>query len=261
MVGSSVLEVKSLSISFGGLQALTNVSFEVNSREIVGLIGPNGAGKTTVFNLITGIYQPTAGVVRLSGVPITGKKVHRIVKMGAARTFQNIRLFKRLSVLDNVKIAYNRHMKYNVIEGTFRLPSYWREEREADERAMELLRVFNLEGSANEPAGGLPYGKQRELEICRAMISEPKVLLLDEPAAGMNPTETRNLMDTIKEIKERFGVGILLIEHDMSLVMRICERIVVLDYGQVIATGTPDEIKRNEKVIGAYLGGGGAIHA
>ncbi|MDR1570737.1 MAG: ABC transporter ATP-binding protein [Oscillospiraceae bacterium] len=250
----SLLEVNDLSIQFGGLHALEHVTFAVDSGEIVGLIGPNGAGKTTVFNLITSIYPPLSGEIKLDGVSLIGRKTHQIFQSGVSRTFQNIRLFKHMSVLDNARVAYHHRMKYGVLAGAMRMPRYWREEREATDRALELLDLFNMKPLAEELASNLPYGRQRELEIVRALIGKPKLLLLDEPAAGMNPTETHSLMDTICRIRNLFGVGVLLIEHDMSLVMGICERIVVLDYGQVIAAGAPREIRSDQRVIGAYLG-------
>ena len=250
----AMLEVKNLGITFGGLKALENVRFSIDPGEIIGLIGPNGAGKTTVFNLLTNVYIPTAGSIELDGRSIVGLPTHTITQVGIARTFQNIRLFRNLSVLDNVKVAYHNQMKYGKLEGTFRLPRFWREEDVADARARELLGVFGMEATAEKAAKNLPYGQQRKLEIARALAANPKLLLLDEPAAGMNPTETQELMATIRLIRDRFGVAILLIEHDMSLVMGICERLVVLDYGQIIATGTPQEIRSDPKVIGAYLG-------
>ena len=250
-----LLEVKELGIDFGGLRALTDVDLTIDAGEIVGLIGPNGAGKTTVFNLLTGVYTPTRGAIRFAGKSIIGKKPYQITQTGIARTFQNIRLFKEMSVLDNIRVAINHTMRYPVISSFFRLPGYWREEGEAEERARELLGVFGMESVADQMAANLPYGMQRKLEILRALASGPKLLLLDEPAAGMNPTETRELMETIHRIRELFGVSILLIEHDMSLVMGVCERIYVLDYGTLIASGTPEEIRGNEQVIKAYLGG------
>ncbi|MDR0397341.1 MAG: ABC transporter ATP-binding protein [Oscillospiraceae bacterium] len=254
-MADTLLEIKDLCVQFGGLSALERVSFAVSPGEIVGLIGPNGAGKTTVFNLITGIYPPTSGSVTLNGRTISGKKTHLIFQSGVARTFQNIRLFKKLSVLDNVRIAAHSQMRYGPLTGALRLPGYWRDESETTARAMDMLGIFDLAGYAEATASSLPYGAQRRLEIARALISRPRLLLLDEPAAGMNPTETRALMSTIREVRDRFGVAILLIEHDMRLVMGICERLVVLDYGQVIAAGAPDEIRRDERVVKAYLGG------
>lgn len=251
----SVLETRNLGISFGGLQALQDVHFSINEGEIIGLIGPNGAGKTTVFNLLTDVYIPTDGVIELDGENIVGKKTYQITQNGIARTFQNIRLFKDVSVIDNVKIAMNSQMKYSVLSGIFRLPAYRREEKEVSRRAHELLQVFRMDENAHDLARNLPYGQQRKLEIARALATNPRVLLLDEPAAGMNPTETMELMETIKLIRDRFQVAVLLIEHDMNFVMGICEHIVVLDYGKIIAEGTAEEVRNNPKVIAAYLGG------
>ncbi len=251
----SVLETKNLGISFGGLQALQDVHFSIDKGEIIGLIGPNGAGKTTVFNLLTDVYMPSEGVIELDGDSIVGKKTYQITQNGIARTFQNIRLFKDISVIDNVKIAMNSQMKYSVLAGIFRFPSYRREEKEVSKRAHELLKVFSLDGHAHDMAKNLPYGQQRKLEIARALATNPKVLLLDEPAAGMNPTETMELMETIMLIRDKFKIAILLIEHDMNFVMGICEHIVVLDYGRIIAEGSAEEVRRNPKVIAAYLGG------
>jgi len=251
----SVLETKNLGIAFGGLQALEDVHFSINEGEIIGLIGPNGAGKTTVFNLLTDVYMPTQGVIELDGNNIVGKKTYQITQNGIARTFQNIRLFKDITVIDNVKIAMNSQMKYSVLAGMFRLPSYRKEEKTVSKRAHDLLKVFNLDEHAHDSAKNLPYGQQRKLEIARALATNPKVLLLDEPAAGMNPTETMELMETIMLIRDKFKVAILLIEHDMNFVMGICEHIVVLDYGRIIAEGTAEEVRSDPKVIAAYLGG------
>jgi branched-chain amino acid transport system ATP-binding protein len=251
----ALLEVNQLTIEFGGLKAVDNFNITIDKSELIGLIGPNGAGKTTVFNMLTGVYKPTKGTITINGKNIIGLKPDQIVRVGAARTFQNIRLFKELSVIDNIKIAFQNYMKYSLLQGIFRLPIYWKEEKEIEEKAIELLNIFKMEGVKNEKAKNLPYGKQRKLEIARALATDPMILLLDEPAAGMNPQETLELMDTINFIKEKFDITILLIEHDMSLVMGICERLVVIDYGKIIAKGTPDEIKSNEKVIKAYLGG------
>lgn len=250
----AMLEVKNLGISFGGLRAVDDFNLSIEQGQLYGLIGPNGAGKTTVFNMLTGVYKPTDGKIFLDGEDITGKSTIEINKEGIARTFQNIRLFKELSVLDNVKVAFNQGMSYSVLKSIFRTPSYWKEEAEIDRKARELLAVFHMEDKADSLAQNLPYGQQRKLEIARALATNPKLLLLDEPAAGMNPTETAELMDTISTIRKNFNISILLIEHDMSLVMSICERLIVIDYGQIIAKGTPYEIANNEKVIGAYLG-------
>lgn len=252
----ALLETKNLGITFGGLRAVGEFEISINEGELMGLIGPNGAGKTTIFNLLTGVYQPTEGDVLLDGKSIKGLKPHQIVEMGLTRTFQNIRLFKELSVIDNVKIAFHHKMKYGVANAILRIPGtrYWKEEKMIDEKARELLAVFNMENFANHLAKNLPYGEQRKLEIARALAAGPKLILLDEPAAGMNPQETQELMDTISLIRKKFNVAVLLIEHDMNLVMGICERIVVIDYGRIIAKGLPDEIRNNEKVIGAYLG-------
>lgn len=249
-----LLETKDLGILFGGLQALNELHMYVDSGEIVGLIGPNGAGKTTVFNLLTGVYTPSGGAIRLEGNSIIGQKPYQINRIGIARTFQNIRLFKYMTVADNIKVAMQQNMKYNVVSAIFRLPSYWKEERKVDAQARELLKIFDMEDTADQMAANLPYGQQRKLEILRALASRPKLLLLDEPAAGMNPTETRDLMEIIRSIRDRFNLAILLIEHDMSLVMNVCERLYVLDYGTLIAEGTPEEIRKNQRVITAYLG-------
>ena len=251
----AVLEAKNLGIAFGGLRALQDVQFSIGEKEIIGLIGPNGAGKTTVFNLLTDVYVPTEGTITLENQNIVGKKTYQITQGGISRTFQNIRLFKDISVIDNVKIAMNFQMKYSVLSGIFRLPAYRREEERVDKRAHELLQVFNLDEKAEDLAKNLPYGQQRKLEIARALATNPKVLLLDEPAAGMNPQETAELTALIKQIQQQFNITILLIEHDMSLVMNVTERIYVLEYGRLIAHGTPDEIKNNKRVIEAYLGG------
>ena len=250
----TVLETSNLGIRFGGLHAAEGVNIKLQDNEIVGLIGPNGAGKTTVFNMLTGVYLPTEGDIKLMDKSIVGLRTYKITNSGISRTFQNIRLFKSMTVLENIKVAFQSRMHYTLLDGAMRSTYYDREERGCDERARELLRVFDIEDLADHNANSLSYGQQRKLEICRAMASNPKVLLLDEPAAGMNPIETEELMNTIKTIRERFAVTILLIEHDMKLVMGICERIYVLNYGRIIAEGTPDQIKNNPEVITAYLG-------
>ncbi|NLC32809.1 MAG: branched-chain amino acid ABC transporter ATP-binding protein/permease, partial [Clostridiales bacterium] len=249
-----VLETNNLGIRFGGLVAAQGIDIKLRNNEIVGLIGPNGAGKTTVFNMLTGVYSPTEGEILLLNKPIKGMATHEITKNGVARTFQNIRLFKSMSVLDNIKVAFHTRMQYSPLSGVLRGTAYQSEELGIDIRARELLRVFDMESVANTRADGLPYGQQRKLEICRALACNPKVLLLDEPAAGMNPIETAELMKTIKIIRTTFSVAILLIEHDMKLVMGICERIYVLNYGRIIAQGTPESIGKNPDVIAAYLG-------
>lgn len=253
-MSTPVLEARHLGISFGGLKAVDDFNISIQEGELVGLIGPNGAGKTTVFNLLTGVYQPTEGAFFLCGEKMNGKKMHQVVQAGIARTFQNIRLFKSMTVIENVKVAFEMKFKYRIPGALFRMEGYWREEAEIEEQAMELLKIFGLESKADYIASNLPYGQQRKLEIARALATGMKLLLLDEPAAGMNPTETAELLSCINVIRERFGIAILLIEHDMSLVMKICERIVVIDYGITIATGLPDTIAANPKVITAYLG-------
>lgn len=253
-----ILTVNKLTKSFGGLMAVSNVSMELKKGELVGLIGPNGAGKTTVFNLLTGIYQPTSGTVTLhrdkKEEQLQGLKPYTICKKGIARTFQNIRLFKDLTVLDNVRIAMNKNVKYGLVSTFFHTRSYSSEEKEILDKSMQLLKILKLDDKKDELAKNLPYGEQRHLEIVRALATDPCILLLDEPAAGMNPAETAKLTEMISWIRENFNLTILLIEHDMSLVMKICERIYVLDYGMVIAEGTPSEIKSNKRVIEAYLG-------
>ena len=250
----AMLEVKNLSISFGGLRAVDGFEMQIEKGELYGLIGPNGAGKTTVFNLLTGVYKPNEGIIKLDGEDITGKKTIDINKAGIARTFQNIRLFKQLSVLDNVKVGLHNHYKYSTLEGILRLPKYKKVEKAMDEKAMEILKVFDLDGEADVLATNLPYGKQRKLEIARAMATEPKLLLLDEPAAGMNPNETGELMETIQFVREHFVMTILLIEHDMKLVSGICEELTVLNFGQVLAQGKTADVLNNPEVISAYLG-------
>ena len=249
-----VLETKKLGITFGGLKAVQDFNIQIYQGELVGLIGPNGAGKTTVFNMLTGVYVPTEGTVLLNGVPLNGKKPHQFVAAGVARTFQNIRLFKQMTVIENVKTAFTKDIHYNMLDATFRTPKFWKAEKEMTEKAMDLLAICHLEDKADVIAANLPYGQQRKLEIARALATNMKVLLLDEPAAGMNPTETAELLECINIIRDRFGVAILLIEHDMALVMNVCERIQVIDYGQTIASGLPEQIANNPKVIAAYLG-------
>lgn len=251
----ALLDVKNLGISFGGLRAVNGFDISIEKEELYGLIGPNGAGKTTVFNLLTGVYKPDAGKVILDGQDITGKKTIDISKAGIARTFQNIRLFTKLSVLDNVKVGLHNKHHYSTIEGILRLPGYRRVEKEMNERAMELLKVFDLADHADYLASNLPYGQQRKLEIARALATEPKLLLLDEPAAGMNPQETLELTEFIGRIRDEFGLTIFMIEHHMDLVMEISDRIYVLDFGKPIAEGVPEEIRNNPRVIEAYLGG------
>ena len=249
-----VLETKNLGITFGGLKAAQNVNLKIKKNQIYGLIGPNGAGKTTVFNLLTGVYQPTDGEFFLNGENLTGLPQDKINHKGIARTFQNIRLFKRMTVLENVKVSSNIHMNYGIFAGIFKTKKYWEQEDKATKEALEILEVLGLSEYINEQAQNLPYGKQRKLEIARALASHPSILCLDEPAAGMNPIETEELMETIKIVREKFNTAILLIEHDMKLVMGICEWIKVISLGKEIATGTPAEIKNNKEVIAAYLG-------
>lgn len=250
----AMLEVTSLGISFGGLRAVDELSMNIEKGGLVGLIGPNGAGKTTAFNMLTGVYRPTDGGIRLDGQNLVGKKPHEISRMGVARTFQNIRLFPGLSVLDNVKVGLHNQISYSLAASLFHFGSYRRKERRMDKRALEILKVFDLDGVADYKASNLPYGKQRKLEIARALATDPKLLLLDEPAAGMNPQETGELMETIQLVREKFGVTILLIEHDMKLVSGICEYLYVLNFGRLLAEGTPAEVLRNPEVVTAYLG-------
>ena len=250
----ALLKTNDLGIAFGELKAVDGVNIEINDGELIGLIGPNGAGKTTLFNLLTGVYKATSGNIEIVGIDINKKSTPEIVGLGLARTFQNIRLFKELTVLDNVKLALNNTMSYKTITAMFRLPKFRREEEEITEKALELLDIFEMAEMANVTAGNLSYGQQRKLEIARALATGPKLLLLDEPAAGMNPQETKELMETISFIREKFKITILLIEHDMGLVMGICERLYVLNFGRLIAQGTPVEIQNNPEVITASLG-------
>lgn len=250
----ALLEVKNLGISFGGLRAVDDFSLEIEKGCLYGLIGPNGAGKTTVFNLLTGVYKPTEGIITLDGQNITGKKTIDINHAGIARTFQNIRLFKELTVAENVKVGLHNQLQYNTLEGILRLPRYFAVEKQMQEKALELLKVFHLEEEADTLAANLPYGKQRKLEIARALATTPKLLLLDEPAAGMNPNETQELMDTIRFVREHFDMTILLIEHDMKLVGGICEKLTVLNFGQVLTQGETASVLKDPAVITAYLG-------
>ncbi len=250
----SLLEIKNLGVMFGGLRAVDNFSLTLEKGDLYGLIGPNGAGKTTVFNLITGVYKPTSGTFFLDGKELKGKTPEQISKAGIARTFQNIRLFNNLSVLDNVKLGLHNRMKYSTLEGVLRLPKFFKKEKEMDEEAMKLLKVFSLEEEAGVQAGSLPYGKQRKLEIARALATDPKLLLLDEPAAGMNPSETQELMDTIRFVRSEFSMTILLIEHDMKLVSGICEKVTVLNFGTELTKGETSKVLNDPEVIKAYLG-------
>ena len=249
-----VLEATHLGIEFGGLKAVDDFNITVGRTEIAGLIGPNGAGKTTVFNLLTKVYQQTHGTILLDGKDTHGMNAIQVNKAGIARTFQNIRLVSSLTVEENVKLGMHNHTKYSTLEGILRMPKYWQEEKRTHERALELLNIFDMAHLANHQAGSLPYGAQRRLEIVRALATEPKLLLLDEPAAGMNPNDTQELMDTIRFVRDKFKITILLIEHDMKLVLNVCEAIAVANYGRIIAKGTPEEIRQNPAVIEAYLG-------
>lgn len=254
MADKVILEASNISIMFGGLKAVNNFNIKIKENELVGLIGPNGAGKTTIFNILTGIYKPTTGKVFLDGNDITNLPSYKRVEKGITRTFQNIRLFKKMSVLDNVKTAASRDLRYNVFDSIFRTKRFWNSEKAVDEKVEQILEILGLKEYSEELANNLPYGMQRKLEIARALATNPKIILLDEPAAGMNPIETEELMNTISLVRKKFNVTILLIEHDMKLVMGICEWITVLSFGEVIATGTPEEIKNNPEVISAYLG-------
>ena len=249
-----ILEVRHLGIDFGGLTAVNDLDLAIYDKEIIGLIGPNGAGKTTVFNLLTKVYEPTSGAVLINGKDLHGMSIVQASRLGIARTFQNIRLFDKMTVEENVRIGLHNQIEYDMFSGILRLPRYWKQEKRQHERAMELLDIFGMQDLADEQAGSLPYGAQRRLEIVRALATEPKLLLLDEPAAGMNPHETEELMENIAKIRDRFQIAILLIEHDMSLVMGVCEGICVLNFGRIIAKGTADEIQANPAVIEAYLG-------
>ena len=251
----ALLDVKKLTKNFGGLTAVSDVTLELNEGELVGLIGPNGAGKTTLFNLLTGVYEPSEGTITLDGHLLNGKQPYKIAALGLGRTFQNIRLFKDLTVLDNVLIAFSNHHKKHVFASFLRLPAFYKNEEALKAKAIDLLKIFDLDRDADTLAKNLAYGQQRRLEIVRALATEPKILFLDEPAAGMNPQETAELTDLIRRIKEEFKITIMLIEHDMNLVMDVTERIYVLEYGRLIAHGTPSEIKTNKRVIEAYLGG------
>ena len=253
-MSTPLLKAEGLGIQFGGLKAVDEFNFEIDKNQLFGLIGPNGAGKTTVFNLLTGVYQPTSGRILFEGQPIKKANTIKITKAGIARTFQNIRLFKEMSVIDNVKVGLHNHMGYSTITGILRLPKYYKVEKKMTEEAMELLKVFGLEAEADTLADNLPYGKQRKLEIARALATKPKLLLLDEPAAGMNPNETQELMDTIRFVREHFDMTILLIEHDMKLVSGICEELTVLNFGRVLCQGKTSDVLNNPEVIKAYLG-------
>lgn len=253
-MSTPLLKTEGLGIQFGGLKAVDEFNFEINKNQLYGLIGPNGAGKTTVFNLLTGVYQPTSGRILFEGKPIKKANPVKITQSGIARTFQNIRLFKEMSVIDNVKVGLHYSHPYTLFDAIFHTKKYKKAEASMEEEALSLLRVFDLEEFAYSKAKNLPYGKQRKLEIARALATAPKLLLLDEPAAGMNPTETAELMETIRTVREKFSVAILLIEHDMKLVMGICEKIAVLNFGTVLAFGTPEEIRNNPDVVAAYLG-------
>ena len=249
-----LLKTENLSIDFGGLRAVNNLNITINEGELVGLIGPNGAGKTSVFNLLTGVYKPTEGSIKISGVNTFNLKTNKIVELGISRTFQNIRIYKQLSVLDNVRISLDQKVNYSTLDAIFRTKKFRDTESELTQKALEYLKMFDLESMANNRADSLSYGNQRKLEIARALACNPKLLLLDEPAAGMNPNETQELMEIIRNIRDNMGISILLIEHDMDLVMGICEKLYVLNFGEIIAKGNPLEIQNNSEVIKAYLG-------
>lgn len=254
MSDANLLSVQNICMTFGGLKAVDGFNLNLKSNELVGLIGPNGAGKTTVFNMLTGVYAPTSGRITLGGQKICGLKPFKISQRGMARTFQNIRLFKQLSVIENVLVAAHQHVDYNIAQALLRTPHFFKSQKESAEYAEHLLEIFDLNHKAHEEATSLPYGEQRKLEIVRALATRPKVILLDEPAAGMNPKEKITLMETISRVRKEFGLTILLIEHDMKLVMGICERILVLDYGKLICEGAPEMVQKDPKVIAAYLG-------